>query len=102
MPAHLLEVTMKKLLTSESVTDGHPDKICDLIADTILDEILLKDKNAKVAVEASIKDDMIIIFGETSFQDDNIKYSKIAKDVLKSIGYYENYQTFIMIGNQSA
>lgn len=93
---------MKKLFTSESVTDGHPDKICDLIADTILDEILSKDRNAKVAVEASIKDDMIIIFGETSYQDDDIEYSKIAKAVLRNIGYLENYQTFIMVGNQSA
>lgn len=92
---------MKKFLTSESVTDGHPDKICDLIADTILDEILKKDKYAKVAIEATIKDDIIVIYGETSYENDDISYSKIAKQVLKNIGYEEEYLTFIMVGNQS-
>lgn len=52
------------LFTSESVTSGHPDKICDLIADSILDEALRQDPESHMAVEASIKDDLIFIFGE--------------------------------------
>ena len=55
---------MKRLFTSESVTSGHPDKICDLIADSILDEALRIDPYSYMAIEASIKDDLIFIFGE--------------------------------------
>ena len=56
---------MKKyLFTSESVTEGHPDKICDKISDYILDEALRQDKTSKMAVEATIKDDLILIYGE--------------------------------------
>ena len=58
---------MKYYFTSESVTDGHPDKIFDLISDTILDEILSIDSKSKVAIEATIKNDFILIYGETSF-----------------------------------
>ena len=58
---------MKKyLFTSESVTEGHPDKICDKISDYILDEALRQDKTSKMAVEATIKDDLILIYGEAS------------------------------------
>ena len=53
---------MRKFFTSESVTEGHPDKICDKIADKILDEALMQDSNSKMAVEATIKDDLIFIY----------------------------------------
>ena len=52
---------MKRLITSESVTEGHPDKICDKISDKILDEALKIDKNSRMAVEATIKDKLIFI-----------------------------------------
>ena len=55
-------------LTSESVTEGHPDKICDKISDYILDEALKQDKNSKMAVEATIKDELILIYGEAKSQ----------------------------------
>ena len=54
-------------LTSESVTEGHPDKICDKISDYILDEALKQDKNSKMAVEATIKDELILIFSKRVF-----------------------------------
>ena len=58
---------MKKyLFTSEAVTEGHPDKICDKIADKILDVALSNDKNSKMAVEVTIKDEMVFIYGEAS------------------------------------
>ena len=57
---------MKYYFTSESVTEGHPDKICDKIADKILDEVLTIDKYSKMAVEATIKDNLILIYGEAS------------------------------------
>ena len=50
--------------TSEAVTEGHPDKICDKIADKILDTALKIDKKSKMAVEATIKDNLVFIYGE--------------------------------------
>ena len=57
---------MKKIITSESVTEGHPDKICDKISDKILDTALESDKNSKMAVECTIKDNVIFIYGEAT------------------------------------
>ena len=51
----------KRFFTSESVTSGHPDKVCDLIADSILDEAMRQDPYAHMAVEATIKDDLILV-----------------------------------------
>ena len=56
----------KVYFTSESVTSGHPDKICDLIADSILDAALAQDPHAHMAVEATIKDDLILVYGEAN------------------------------------
>ena len=55
---------MKKLFTSESVTEGHPDKVCDQIADAILDDILEKDKNAHVACEVCATTGAVFVMGE--------------------------------------
>lgn len=57
---------MKKLFTSESVTEGHPDKVCDQISDAILDAILAEDPNAHVACETATKTGFVIVFGEIS------------------------------------
>ena len=76
----------KSFFTSESVTSGHPDKVCDLIADSILDEAIRQDPNAHMAVEASIKDDLILVFGEAGTTA-VIDYEAIAKRVLREIGY---------------
>ena len=54
----------KQLFTSESITEGHPDKICDQIADSILDAALTQDPASKMAVECTIKDDFVLIYGE--------------------------------------
>ena len=54
------------LFTSESITEGHPDKICDQIADSILDEALRQDPESKMAVEATIKDDFVLVYGEAN------------------------------------
>lgn len=93
---------MEKLLfTSESVTSGHPDKICDLIADSILDEALRQDPNAHMAVEATIKDDFIFIYGEAGTTA-QIDYETIAKNVLKEIGYPEEYHVHVKVNGQSS
>lgn len=78
---------MKKyLFTSESVTEGHPDKVCDLISDTILDECLKQDKNSRVAVETFASKDLITIAGQIT-TNAKINPEEIARNVLKDIGY---------------
>ena len=76
----------KILFTSESVSEGHPDKVCDQISDAILDECLMQDKNAHVACETFATNNDIIIAGEIS-HGIRPDYEKIVKNVLKRIGY---------------
>ncbi len=92
---------MIKYFTSEAVTEGHPDKICDKIADKILDTALKEDKNSRMAVEATIKDDLILIYGEATTKA-KLDYEKIAKWVLKDIGYKEKYNVLVKVSNQSS
>lgn len=91
---------MKKYFTSESVSPGHPDKICDQISDAILDAALEKDKFSKVAIEASIKDDLLLIFGEITTKA-NLDYKAIANKVIKDIGYDIDYEIITKISKQS-
>ena len=87
----------KILFTSESVSEGHPDKVCDQIADAILDAVLKEDKDSFVACECFASTDFLLIGGEITTRA-NVDYEKIARDVIKSIGYDKdelgfNYQT---------
>ena len=77
---------MKKYFTSESVTEGHPDKLCDQISDAIVDEILKTDKNARCAVECCAAYDRLLIMGEVTTTA-NIDYENIARDTIRKIGY---------------
>ena len=76
----------KYLFTSESVTEGHPDKLCDLVSDTILDECLKKDQFSRVAVETFASNDKITIAGQIT-SNAKINVEEIVKGVLKEIGY---------------
>ena len=76
----------KKLFTSESVTEGHPDKICDRISDAILDEILKKDPMARVACETTCTTGIISIMGEITTSC-YVDFPKVARDVVLEIGY---------------
>lgn len=76
----------KHFFTSESVTEGHPDKICDQISDAILDEILKLDKNARVACETTTTTGMVHVMGEISTSC-YVDIAKIARDVICDIGY---------------
>ena len=91
---------MKYYFTSESVTEGHPDKICDKISDKILDTALEQDKNSKMAVEATIKDNLVFIYGEANTKA-KLNYEEIASEVLKDIGYNEEFNFIIKVSNQS-
>ncbi|NMB07082.1 MAG: methionine adenosyltransferase [Tissierellia bacterium] len=78
---------MKKwLFTSESVTEGHPDKVCDAISDAILDEILKKDKDARVACETLVSTGLILVAGEIT-TNCYVDIPKIARETVEEIGY---------------
>ena len=77
---------MKKLFTSESVTEGHPDKLCDYISDSILDSYLKKDKNARVACETVAGKGEIYITGEIT-STANVDIEKVVRNTIKEVGY---------------
>ena len=74
------------LFTSESVTEGHPDKLCDQISDAVLDAILLKDPNARVACETATTTGLVVIMGEITTST-YVDIAKIARDTIKTVGY---------------
>jgi S-adenosylmethionine synthetase len=91
------------IFTSESVTEGHPDKICDLISDAILDEYLKNDTKSRVACEVFFANkDLIIggeIYSEYKLSNDNIE--KIARQTVKDIGYTFDFNITILLNEQS-
>jgi S-adenosylmethionine synthetase len=77
---------MKKLFTSESVTEGHPDKVCDQISDAILDAVLTADPRGRVAVEALVTNGICVVAGEITTKT-YVDIPKIVRQVVKDIGY---------------
>jgi S-adenosylmethionine synthetase len=116
-------MTSLKLLSSESVTEGHPDKLCDCISDAILDECLSRDPGARVAVEVFVKGfdsdnendgkSFIVIGGEITLKNGvNIDYEKIARETAAKIGYtsekvgmnalsQKTCEVLVLVGEQS-
>lgn len=88
------------IFTSESVTEGHPDKVCDLIADSILDAALAQDPQSNMAVEATIKDDFVLVYGEANTRA-KLDYEAIALDTIRKIGYTEPYHVKVVVNEQS-
>ncbi len=78
----------KRIFTSESVTEGHPDKVCDQISDGVLDAILAQDPMARVACECATTTGMVLVMGEIS-TDCYVDIPRVARDILKHIGYNE-------------
>lgn len=74
------------LFTSESVTQGHPDKLCDFISDSVLDACLQLDPDAKVACETVCKSNICMVFGEISCKG-NLLYEQIVREAIKNVGY---------------
>ncbi len=99
----------RRLFTSESVTEGHPDKICDQISDAILDEILSSDPNARVACETSVNTGLVLVAGEITTST-YVDIPKIVRETVKGIGYtrakygfdYETCAVLTSIDEQSA
>ncbi|WP_159885416.1 methionine adenosyltransferase [Paenibacillus puerhi] len=77
----------RRLFTSESVTEGHPDKICDQISDSVLDAFLANDPNARVACEVSVATGLVLVIGEISSRSEYVDIQAIARQTVKEIGY---------------
>lgn len=77
------------IITSESVTEGHPDKICDNVSDAILDEMLRQDPESRCAVETSTKNGMVILLGEVTTKA-YVDFQKVTRETLKRIGYTDS------------
>ena len=100
---------MRKLFTSESVTEGHPDKLCDYISDNVLDAYLRQDPKSRVACETVAGKGLVLVTGEISSKAD-VDIEKVVRDTIKEIGYtdentdisYEKCKVIINISKQSA
>ena len=100
---------MRRLFTSESVTEGHPDKICDQISDNILDEILAQDKQARVACDVAVNTGIVLVMGEITTSG-YVDMQKVARDTIRRIGYTggrtgfdaDNCGVLVCIDEQSA
>jgi len=98
---------VKKFFTSESVTEGHPDKVCDNISDGILDEILRQDPTTRAAIECAAAFDKLLIMGEVTTSA-KVDYEKTARDIIRRIGYdfgtfsYDTCEIITAIHQQSA
>lgn len=76
----------KRLFTSESVTEGHPDKICDQVSDAILDALLEQDPYSRVACETCVTTNFVLVMGEVTTKAE-VDYEAIVRDVIREIGY---------------
>jgi len=74
------------LFTSESVSEGHPDKVCDQISDAVLDAILKQDKSARVACETLVKNNLVVLAGEITTRA-TVDFDRVAREVIRHIGY---------------
>jgi S-adenosylmethionine synthetase len=97
------------LFTSEAVTNGHPDKLCDYISDSVLDACLEQDPESKVACESACKSNMIMVFGEIT-SNAKISYEQVVREAIKNVGYdsiekgcdYKNCTVMVAIEQQSS
>jgi S-adenosylmethionine synthetase len=106
----MTQVRGRRLFTSESVTEGHPDKICDQISDSVLDAFLKNDPNARVACEVSVTTGLVLVAGEISSRSEYVDIPSIVRNTIKEIGYtrakygfdYQTCAVLTSIDEQSA
>ena len=83
----------RHVFTSESVTEGHPDKICDQVSDAILDAILTQDRVARVACETVVKTGFVLLAGEITTKA-KIEFPEIVRETVRGIGYDDSSMGF--------
>ncbi|MEJ2722039.1 MAG: methionine adenosyltransferase, partial [bacterium] len=86
-------MSLRRLFTSESVTEGHPDKIADQISDSVLDAVIAKDPNGKVACESLVTTGLVFVAGEIT-TDAYVDIPSVARQVIKDVGYSHSDQGF--------
>ena len=99
---------MKNFFTRESVTSGHPDKVCDNISDAVLDAYLKGDPNSRVACECSATTDFLLVMGEIT-SNATVDVEKVARDTIRKIGYtdknvgfsYDDVKVLVKLNKQS-
>merc|ERR1712048_432974 len=85
-PAKRTKTERTFLFSSESVNEGHPDKLCDQVSDAVLDACLTEDPKSKVACETATKDNMVMVAGEITTQA-KLDYEKVVRGVVEKIGF---------------
>ena len=83
----------RQLFTSESVSMGHPDKMCDQISDAVLDEMLAQDRHSRVACETLTTTGLVMLAGEIT-SDAQVQVADVARDVVREIGYTDSAMGF--------
>src|SRR5438552_15205803 len=86
-------MSRRYIVSSESVTEGHPDKVCDTISDTILDACLALDRHSRVACETYAKSNVVIVGGEITTKA-KLDYVQIVRDTVREIGYVNDDDVF--------
>ena len=81
------------VFSSESVGEGHPDKVADLISDSVLDACLAQDPNSRVACETMVKSNMVILAGEITTKA-KINYEQVVRDAIRDVGYTHTGELF--------
>ena len=81
------------IFSSESVGEGHPDKVCDTISDAILDACLAQDKSSRVACETFVKSNVVVIGGEITTKA-NFDYNQVVREAIRGIGYINDDDVF--------
>src|SRR5512136_2877890 len=84
--ANCFDESPSYLMTSESVTEGHPDKLCDQVSDAILDSLLAKDPYARVACETAVTNGLVVVLGEVT-TDTYIEIPHVVRNVVRDVGY---------------
>src|SRR5213596_2758179 len=94
-PSHSTEPSMSKnfIFSSESVGEGHPDKVCDTISDAVLDACLTQDKFSRVACEAYAKSNLVVVGGEITTKA-KLDYNAVARQAIRDIGYTHEDDVF--------
>ncbi|MEO6054022.1 MAG: S-adenosylmethionine synthetase N-terminal domain-containing protein, partial [Chthoniobacterales bacterium] len=86
-------MSRRYIFSSESVGEGHPDKVCDTISDAVLDACLAQDKNSRVACETYAKSNIVVVGGEITTKA-KLDYTQIVRDAIREIGYVNDDDVF--------